>query len=78
MGLVLAIHEALAFTVQLDITYLAPTPLHVPIEARAWLERRDGRKMFMRATVSAQGVDIASATSLFITVDPTRFLAHEG
>ena len=78
MGLVLAIHEALAFTVQLDITYLAPTPLHVPIEARAWLERRDGRKMFMRASVSAEGVDIASATSLFITVDPTRFLAREG
>lgn len=76
MGLVLAIHEALAFTVQLDITYLAPTPINETIYARAWLERKEGRKMFMRAEVTSGATTIAEASSLFIEVDPTKFLAH--
>jgi acyl-coenzyme A thioesterase PaaI-like protein len=76
MGLVLAIHEALAFTVQLDITYLAPTPINETIYARAWLERKEGRKMFMRAEVTSGTTTIAEASSLFIEVDPTKFLAH--
>jgi len=76
MGLVLAIHEALAFTVQLDITYLAPTPINETIYARAWLERKEGRKMFMRAEVTSGTATIAEASSLFIEVDPTKFLAH--
>ena len=76
MGLVLAIHEALAFTVQLDITYLAPTPINQTIYARAWLERKEGRKMFMRAEVTSGEATIAEASSLFIEVDPTRFLSQ--
>ena len=74
MGLVLAIHEALAFTVQLDITYLAPTPINQPIYARAWLERMVDRKMFMRAEVTSGETTIAEASSLFIKVDPSKFL----
>lgn len=76
MGLVLAIHQALAFTVQLDITYLAPTPINESIYARAWLERKEGRKMFMRAEVTAGTTTIAEASSLFIEVDPKIFLSH--
>jgi acyl-coenzyme A thioesterase PaaI-like protein len=76
MGLVLAIHEALAFTVQLDITYRAPTPINETIYARAWLERKEGRKMFMRAEVTAGDTTIAEASSLFIEVDPSRFLSQ--
>ena len=40
MGLVLAINEQLAFTAQLDITYVAPAPINEPIFARAWLKSR--------------------------------------
>ncbi len=77
MGLVLAIHQALAFTVQLNITYLAPTPINETLLARSWLERREGRKLFMRAEVTAGETTIAEATSLFIEVDPARFLARQ-
>lgn len=76
MGLVLAIHEALAFTVQLDITYLAPTPINETIYARAWLERKERRKLFMRAEVTSGDTTIAEAQSLFIEVDPSRFLSQ--
>jgi len=77
MGLVLAIHEALAFTVQLNISYLAPTPINETLHARAWLQERDGRKLHMAAEVIAGDTTIATATSLFISVDPNRFLARE-
>ncbi|HUY43794.1 MAG TPA: PaaI family thioesterase [Acidimicrobiales bacterium] len=74
MGLVLAIHDLLAFTGRLDITYHAPTPLDTALIARATLERRNGRKLHLEASVSAHDVKVASATALFIAVDPTLFL----
>ena len=74
MGLVLAIHDLLAFTGRLDITYHAPTPIDTPLIARATLERRNGRKLHLEASVKAHDVMVASATALFIAVDPTLFL----
>jgi acyl-coenzyme A thioesterase PaaI-like protein len=76
MGLVLAIHGVLAFTGQLDITYLAPTPVNETVRARAWLASRSDRKLSIEATVSAEGVEVARASALFIAVDPAKFLEH--
>ncbi|MDE3007900.1 MAG: PaaI family thioesterase [Acidobacteriota bacterium] len=76
MGLVLAVHDLLAFTGQLNITYLAPTPLHTPLVASARLDRRDGRKLHLVASVLAGETEVASASALFVAVDPERFLAH--
>ena len=76
MGMVLSIHGTMAFTAQLDISFRAATPVNVPLTARAWLERRDGRKMHMRAVVTADGTTLAEATSLFLAVDPLAFLTR--
>jgi acyl-coenzyme A thioesterase PaaI-like protein len=76
MGLVLAIHGKLAFTAQLDITYLAPTPVNEPLSARAWLARDAHRKLFIEANVTADGVEVVTAKALFIAVDPAKFLEH--
>jgi acyl-coenzyme A thioesterase PaaI-like protein len=76
MGLVLAIHGVLAFTGQLDITYLAPTPIGEALSARAWLSRHTHRKLFVEASVRAKDVEVAKATALFIAVDPSKFLKH--
>jgi acyl-coenzyme A thioesterase PaaI-like protein len=76
MGLVLAIHGVLAFTGQLDITYLAPTPIGEALSARAWLSRHTHRKLFVEASVRAKDVEVATATALFIAVDPAKFLKH--
>jgi acyl-coenzyme A thioesterase PaaI-like protein len=74
MGLMNVIHGAMAFTAQLDITYVAPTPVGEPIIARAWLARRDNRKQFVEATLHADDVLVASAKALFITIDRSVFL----
>ncbi len=74
MGLVLAINNELAFTAQLDITYVAPTPINRPITARARLEKRSGRKLSITANVESDSVVIAQAKALFIAVEPEKFL----
>jgi acyl-coenzyme A thioesterase PaaI-like protein len=68
------IHGAMAFTAQLDITYLAPTPVGEPIIARAWLARQDNRKQFVEATLHASDLLVASAKALFISIDRATFL----
>ena len=56
---------------QLDITYVAPTPIYEAITARARLVRHDGRKRHVDATVSAGSTVVARASALFIEVDLT-------
>ena len=68
------LNEALAYTAQLDITFIAPTPIGEPIVARAWLDRREGRKLYIHASLHAGEVELASARALFIAVDPSTFV----
>jgi acyl-coenzyme A thioesterase PaaI-like protein len=74
MGLMNMIHGSMAYTAQLDITYLAPTPVGEPILARAWLTRQDDRKQFVEATLHADDLLVATAKALFITIDRSRFI----
>ena len=71
MGLAVAMDHGLAFTAQLDITYVAPTPILEVLEARATVVRHDGRKRHVDATVSAGSTVVARASALFIEVDLT-------
>lgn len=75
MGLVNAMDGVPAYTVQLDITYLAPAPIGEPITARALPRARAGRKITVEGEVRAGDLVIARATGLFIAVDPQQFLA---
>jgi acyl-coenzyme A thioesterase PaaI-like protein len=74
MGLMNVIHGAMAYTAQLDITYLAPTPVGAPIVARAWLARQDNRKLYVEATLHADELLVASAKALFISIDRSALL----
>jgi acyl-coenzyme A thioesterase PaaI-like protein len=74
MGLMNVIHGAMAFTAQLDVTYLAPTPVGAPIIARAWLARADNRKQFVEATLHDGDLMVARAEALFVSIDRSIFL----
>jgi len=75
MGLVLSMINTVAFTGWLKVSYRAPTPLHEPLEVRARMLSKDGRKISMEAEMtSSDGTLIAEATSLFIEVDLEAFL----
>lgn len=75
MGLALSISGSPGFTGRLAVTYRAPTPLGVPLEARSRLTARDGRKLTISAELRADGELLAQAEGLFISVDTDQFLA---
>lgn len=74
MGFVLSIERTPAFTGRLCVSYLAPTPLETPLEFRAWLREREGRKLFIEGTAStADGEKILEADGIFISIPADHF-----
>jgi len=78
MGFVLSINCTPAFTGRLTVTYRAPVPIGVPLEFRARLTGRQGRKLLMAGEARHGAVLLAEAESLFVAVDPERFAAGQG
>ncbi|HWE66146.1 MAG TPA: PaaI family thioesterase [Acidimicrobiales bacterium] len=76
MGLVLSITETLAFTGKLAVSYRAPTPLGLPITARARLSHQSGRRLTITAELRSHDTLLAEAEGLFIAVDPAHFLSQ--
>jgi acyl-coenzyme A thioesterase PaaI-like protein len=77
MGLVMSISSTPAFTGRLSVTYRAPTPVGEPLEVRARLSDRTGRKMTITAELRSSERLLAEAEGLFIVVDPDRFFVAE-
>ena len=53
-------------TVELQITYRAPTPLHKELRYTTWLDRIDGRKAFVNGTLHDGDRLCAEARGLFV------------
>ena len=73
LGGLLPVIGEMAFTGELSLRYEGPCPMGTPLEFRAWLERREGRKLHLACTGSASGDVFVRATAVFITVDLERF-----
>ncbi|MQY29044.1 hypothetical protein NRB56_46330 [Nocardia sp. RB56] len=57
-------------TASLTVDYRSITPLNTELSARAWTERRDGRKIFVRGTLHDGDRLCAEAHGLFLTLKP--------
>jgi acyl-coenzyme A thioesterase PaaI-like protein len=55
-----------AMTVSLEVRYRAPTPLETPLRVAAWVDRREGRKVFVGAEASVDGTVTATAEGVFL------------
>jgi len=73
MGFLLPILGVVAFTGSLTIDYLAPTPLHEPLEFRAGLRTRTGRRLYIDALGRTGETTFVSATGTFIQIDLGAF-----
>jgi len=73
LGGLLPIVGEMAFTGTLTLRYEGPCPMGVPLEFRARLEGREGRKLHLACDGSAEGAVFVRATAVFITVDLERF-----
>jgi len=83
-GFMLGVLQVPAFTGELKVRYKRPTPLHRRLRCTGALDRRDGRKLWITGDLvdlgdltEPDGLVVATATGLFITVDPTAFLASQ-
>lgn len=52
-------------TAQLTVRYIRPVPLHTDLAGRAWIDRQDGRKRYIRGKLTdPAGVVLAEAEAL--------------
>ena len=72
LGGLLPILGTMAFTGELSLRYRAPCPLGVPVEFRAWLVERDGRRLHLSASGTGPDGVFVESTALFIAVDIAR------
>ena len=74
LGGLLPLIGAMAFTGKLELTYRAPCPMGVPLEFRAWLVEREGRRLHIAATGSGPDGVFVESTAVFITVDVSKMM----
>lgn len=72
LGYLLTLNHEPGFTGELHVRYHAPTPMGQPLEFRARVTGRDGRKLFTEAEALSDGEVVASASATFITIDLDR------
>jgi acyl-coenzyme A thioesterase PaaI-like protein len=68
LGCVAARADRPVMTAGLDLRYRRPTPLGVPLLVSARLDRVDGRKLYLSATISADGAVTVEADAIFLTL----------
>ncbi len=83
LGATQALSGSPGMTAQLDVSYRAPTPLHVPLRFEATLDDVVGRKIYTSGRVYNGDALCAEATGLFISIDFALIAAmradrHEG
>ncbi|GAA1457271.1 PaaI family thioesterase [Nocardiopsis exhalans] len=69
VGSVSAVETSPGLTAKLEINYRRPTPLFTPLEITSWVERVEGRKVFVAGQIRAHGQVTAEATGLMIQVE---------
>ncbi len=75
MGYILTLERQPDFTGTMTVQYHEGMPIQQPLQLRARVVHRDGRKLEVTAEATAEGRLIASSTGTFITVGPERFRA---
>lgn len=62
----------IAFTASLTINYVSPSPVREPVTFRAWIDRVEGKKLFIEGDAHHGDTLVTTASALFI--DATEFM----
>ncbi len=69
--------DVLAMTRNMEVDYLRPSPLHLPLTLTGRHLRRDGRKLFHSAELThPDGTVLARAKGFFLVIDPDLLRKH--
>jgi acyl-coenzyme A thioesterase PaaI-like protein len=67
------LQSKVAFTASLTVNYVAPSPVFEPVVFRGWIDRVEGRKIFVAGEAHHGETLVTTATGLFI--DSTEMMA---
>jgi acyl-coenzyme A thioesterase PaaI-like protein len=67
------LQNKIAFTASLTVNYVAPSPVFEPVLFRGWIDRVEGRKIFVAGEAHHGEMLVTTATGLFI--DATEMMA---
>jgi acyl-coenzyme A thioesterase PaaI-like protein len=73
LGMLLFVLRRPAVTARLEVDFRRPAYLGRPFEVAAWVDRVDGRKLWMVAELREGGELVAQGRALFLEVDPGHF-----
>ena len=77
MGKVSKLHNLIALTSKMEVTYLKPVPLFKPLIVEGWEVEVSGRKHYRAAEIrNREGEVLATSTATFIEIDPHRMFAR--
>lgn len=74
LGATQSLSGSQGMTANLSVDYRSPTPLHTDLVLKGWLDRVDGRKIWVKGSLHAGETLCAEAQGLFISFDATKFL----
>ena len=69
VGSVSAIETSPGLTAHLEVDYRRPTPLFTPLEITSWVDRIEGRKVYVAGQIKAHGQVTAEGSALMIRVE---------
>lgn len=69
VGSASVIETAPGLTARLEVEYHRPTPLFTPLEITSWVERVEGRKVFVSGQIRAHGKVTATANGIMVHVE---------
>jgi len=76
MGKVSKLHNLIALTSKMEITYLKPVPLFKPLIVEGWDTGVRGREHYRAAEIrNRDGEVLATSKATFIEIDPHRMFA---
>lgn len=78
-GHVPLLHGQLAVTGQLSVRYVKPVPIGRALQARAWTERKEGRRWYVAGelTLASTGAVLATGEAVMVLRDLGHFARHQ-
>lgn len=78
VGHTLVLNREFGVTGTLTVKFVRPVPVDWPLVGRAWIERTENRKVFVRATLELEssGAILAEADAIMIKRPATHFEQH--
>ncbi|MFE2417132.1 PaaI family thioesterase [Streptomyces hokutonensis] len=73
------LHRVLSVTAELSVSFVKPVPVERPLEVRAWVERRDGRRWYIAGemVLLPTRAVLARVSGIWVTRDQGHFARHE-